>query len=630
MQRGICHAWIISAPKLRVYPLLRADVRSDAGIPCDVELPEDHHAERLVYVTFAQIVAGTCMGTVSKVRPVWAAFALLFFVLMGVGPARAEYCETIDWGFERFPDGTCSPIHRTVIDWGARRSQLTLLLENEAAGGLSDHRLGEIRHMIGEVANAVGSGLRRIPGARLQDTVHMVIVNDHAGGARAETNARSDGVSDCAIMIYDSASTDLGVLARSLTHEMFHCVQYNNWPAKAARSDSRWWTEGSAEWFEDFAMPERVGDSDLRHNLSLFRERSTTHSLLENQYANVVFFIWLGAPRMVSYISGLAEGSMSQLEGASRAMPESEYRHFAQDYVDERIVSPSGVEVAGSEFGPVMTSLHTTTGVPRADPDYYSPATVPALTLVRGTITFVPGEYQPTGFFAVGSALRGTTPMFSQARGSWTSMPSPLSVACGSPKTIRVATMSLHDGVVFVKPDTQRRANLVCSCPAGDWTISDLNLESLSPSPDYQLHGHGDVVMSFHEGHARFAASNLRFDGPVKAVGQVRFQVTIVRSYEASWTYSTSGDRITMSVVEPLRITERKTHSTTAPYGSSTQRFPARVSTPEPNPNPDENMFICKENRLIISPPISKFENPDRYSDRPKLRYPRYGVYVRS
>jgi hypothetical protein len=480
----------------------------------------------------------------------------LVICLFNASPARAEYCETIDWGDPRFPDGDCRRIHVADMGFAEGGSRIVLLAENEVAVRLGASAQRELIAMVDEVAAGVRPAIAALRGIALPPNIYVVVVNDSgADGARAETVRRRDGASDCPVVLYSSAVALRGVLARTLAHEIFHCAQYRTWPDKTGGAEARWWMEGSAEWFEDFALPARVGDSDLMEALRVFRARSPDHSLLEGTYANVVFFAWLGKERMVSFLGAMAGLGETQLAGAARAMTDAEYQSFAQAYVDERVVTPSGLTVAGAEFGPQMPSLHTTTGRPGADPPWQMERVVPPLTLSRGIIHFVPARYAPSGQFG---AKRN---VFSLTRGSWGALPNPLISDCGGRKEVRFAAMSLVEGRLRVDPGTAAAASTDCACPVGVWTIGESDLQSLSPTPDMRLVSRGEVSMTFNrDGTGAFLASRLRFEGPERRQGPVRARIAIERTYRASFTWHAEGNLITMNQTVPLRIVEQTYH----------------------------------------------------------------------
>lgn len=563
----------------------------------------------------------------------WFRLLVLLLGLAAAAPAQAAYCDDFGLGNPRFPDGACDFAHEARIDWGAGSSRIMLLVEREARPGIAPARLAELKRMVDEVAGASGPAIARLAGVRLPATIHLVVVNDSAGeGAYAESFGRFDGVSDCPMMVYNSgAGAAIGRIARTVTHELFHCAQYHTWPDKMAAEGSRWWSEGSAEWFEDFAMPARVGDSDLIEALRRFRERAGTYSLLDGLYGNVVLFSWLGERRIPLFISGLANRGETQLAGAARAMDGMDWQRFAQDYIDERIATPSGVRIAGGEFVPELALLHTTTGRPGEDPAWEAPRAARPLTLMSGRIDFVPALYAPSGQFGARRAV------FSERPGAWGEMPNPLRVECGGMKKIRFAGLSLTEARLRVDPGTREAASRECGCPIGSWTIPEQGLMQFSPHPEARLVSHGDVILRFDMGGtASFVARNLVFDLPERRIagrmsaGAVK--VRIDRTYRGTWRWSASGNLITMHADDLMQTTERTTHfvSGPAPLGG-THVQPARTRTIESdNHDGRPKQFSCEGGQLKITDPVDRI-GPSRYHvpSMNLTRYPRSGIFVR-
>ena len=259
---------------------------------------------------------------------------------------------------------------------------------------------------------------------------------------------------------------------------------------------------------------------------------------------------WLGERRIPLFISGLAVLGESQLAGAGRAMDGTEWQRFAQDYIDERITSPSHVAIAGAEFVPPLATLHTTTGRPGADPVWVAERTAQPLTLMSGKIEFVAGQYAPSGQFGSRRAV------FSERRSTWGETPSPLRADCGSSKQIRFAGLALTEARLTVDPGTRSASPRDCVCPIGSWTIPDEGLKQFSPHPGATLERHGEVTMRFdRDGTAHFVAQGLMFQLPERRIslgGSLRIQIT--RSYEGSWNWSAEGDRITMVATDLMQV----------------------------------------------------------------------------
>lgn len=538
----------------------------------------------------------------------------------------ALYCSLIAWDGDRFPDGNCERLHSATISWRGQSSQLILMAENEARGGISPSRLGELRRMVSEVAAGVGPAFERLAPLELSATIHVIIVND-AGpvGARAETVWRPDnGQRDCPIILFGGAALERDVLARTLAHEIFHCAQYRSVPDKLSGDEApRWWMEGSAEWFEDLAMPHLRPASDLVEAVQTFRSRSATTSLLDLRYANVVLFSWLGPRRTPDFIAAMANRGEEQLAGARRALPDSEWLRFARDYADEHIATPSGLPVAG-ENGPQWTELYRTTGIvgERAhESGEYRP-----LTLVHGQIWFVPAHYRPNGTFGAQGDL------FSERVGTWSFLPSDLDVTCGGERKFRMVGIGTRPMRLRIAPGTHRAEPRDCGCPVGAWTINEGDLEeSYRPGPDWSLVTRGSVFMQFNaDGTAHFKALGMRFRGPDRTVGTMTTLVELTRDKEYFLTWRKVGGELTFAKTRPSLTRDTSITTIRSPLLNTTQAKPARWREDSTDNFAGKFMaFSCSGNMLQIREPGKGLDASMEGNRKRRVWYPWYGTYVR-
>jgi hypothetical protein len=393
----------------------------------------------------------------------WA-LALAALIMSGAAPARAQssdYCaETFDrtLGLGRTADdpvGDC----RLLEEFRIRHSDgVTSVRLMHDSGANSRERAMAMRPQLITTIEAVEARMRSLGAVTLPPTVSIIAVSHrHPAAANARTSSqffrRLSASNDCPIVIYPSREISAAAQRRILAHELFHCVQFDTWPEQTRDEDgTSWWREGSAEWFEDFALPGDWEDSSLPQSVGLFEENCETKALHEQRYANIVLFGWLhqqGLPRLVTFIGALARGGEAAEDGLRRAMTAAEYNRFAQDYVEDRIILPSGWRVVGSRRP--LTPAGTTTGEPDADPDIERPVRK-AFTIVRQKVEFAPGEYAPDG------ELGDEKSVFSEAPGRWSALPERLVVACGERKEFRIVGMPVEasPAAVKIKPRTDK------------------------------------------------------------------------------------------------------------------------------------------------------------------------------
>ncbi|RIX44202.1 MAG: hypothetical protein D3M94_16010 [Rhodocyclales bacterium GT-UBC] len=406
--------------------------------------------------------------------------------------AQAEYCEENRIGEAvgmTLP--ACSEFGHSSIRWSGGSSTLSLHAER----GLFlpvDHRIAELNRMVAVLAERIGAKMSELGGLRLPASVHLIVVDamrDGDPGVMART-IRSEtprlplpgipGLSDpgCPVLLYQSARFASERLTRTLAHELFHCMQYATWPGKTSNDAFLWWAEGSAEWFEDFAFPELRPHSDLEGWVRSFRTDSIHRSLLQMQYQNVVFFSWLTRARIVDFLAQMAGVGESPAAGASRALSEDGYMSFARDYVDGRIVTPSGLAVQGDEFGAQVPTLGRTTGVQGRDPPIER-RDIDRFLLFRGKVIFTGGDYQPSAAFGSHSDI------FSEGMRGWTNLPTSLRIECDREREFRVAGMSQRPDMFWLLPNTLATSTPPCRCPAGPWTIQANDIRRYYPPPNF-------------------------------------------------------------------------------------------------------------------------------------------------
>ncbi len=554
------------------------------------------------------------------------AILLLSGLMSGSPQVHAYSACGQDWPEQPYlPRGDCVDVARLEMTWGGRSSRVFLKQETAAVGVIDSSTVSGLQQGLQRrILPAVGSALERIPGASIQPEIHIYLVDDRPEETIARTVSGSTlfCTDQCHVVLYHHPERSADSMARTLAHELFHCVQQQLWRPKIGDEGSRWWSEGSAAWFEDFALPDLHASSNLDTQLQLFRERSATYPLTESTYSSVVFFSWLGPERMTAYLSLMADPGMSQNEGARRAMTAEGYLDFARAYVDENIVTPSGIRLADS-YGPDTARVHETTGTPGADPDYDS-GPVRAFVLARGEILFRSADYEPVGSFGEWREV------FSVERGSWAGLPAAFELRCDARRHVRFAVMAVRDGRLRLTPGTTGAATdgADCTCPLGSWTIAPEDLQAWLGTPERDIPARtiqagsrtlsfpavttrrpgeagylgvsgGDVSMTFSaDGTASFVGNNIVITHEVRGSG-VLASTTFDRSYQGRWNWTV--DRyglINMDPVMPLRLVEITTRR--GPGGMSRTERSSESETDEPSRHP----FECRDGQLLIGRPV--------------------------
>ncbi|MBS0384717.1 MAG: hypothetical protein JSS00_05140 [Proteobacteria bacterium] len=165
--------------------------------------------------------------------------------------------------------------------------------------------------------------------------------------------------SECHITFYllgPAATSAFG--ANAAAHELFHCVQRASLTQDqihtsngGAPGGGTWWIEGSAEWFTTLALG---APAYQRSRVELFDSNSPTTALNDMAYEAYVFFAWLGGAHgpnaVVPFLQQMAASASpgAQRAAMGAAMPQSDWLHFAEDYMDRNIRDGQGVSIGSS------------------------------------------------------------------------------------------------------------------------------------------------------------------------------------------------------------------------------------------------------------------------------------------
>jgi hypothetical protein len=199
-------------------------------------------------------------------------------------------------------------------------------------------------------------------------------------GTRAYANATPDaldGVAPCTVVVYALTSSQSITTARQLlAHEFFHCFSFWNFKEQwgADSTATRWWVEGSAEYFSNVAYP-KVNFEWGR--ISTFDAESPTKPLTQMSYEACVFFQYLGNKignaEILNLLRSLpTSGGEAEQQAALRAFPHFAelFQDFAQKYLDRQIVDWGGELLpVKPRVKPVDPAIAATTSVKlRPDP----------------------------------------------------------------------------------------------------------------------------------------------------------------------------------------------------------------------------------------------------------------------
>jgi hypothetical protein len=321
-----------------------------------------------------------------KCEAVMIRLLLMVALLMFSSLASAEDCVLSDsWASHHASLTTpqaCVELRRFTLNTGTETKTVRIIrLAGDTAHGDDSRWLPLIENAV----NASGAQMRELGGLSVAD-VTVLLSNlrptDPATGERFDAHAATLSLmsTECNIVFYKLASAvSSRDYAFTFAHEFFHCIQASTFRTRDGFAAAAWWVEGSAEYFANRVQP-GTGFSD--GFVSQFDSQSLRVSLLDMDYENVVFFMWLGSAdgpeSFVSFLGGMPEtdGREAQLRALQDLMPTDQWQSFVEAALNGRIAKPGGGHLprlataltAESVLGPKAISLRSGAYViPRKD-----------------------------------------------------------------------------------------------------------------------------------------------------------------------------------------------------------------------------------------------------------------------
>ncbi len=413
-------------------------------------------------------------------------------LLLAVGtavsrPARAAFgdCNSADYmaRFDpRFATGEflCVETDRLPVTSDAGVSYVRIIQHLEADWATRPGAMRSIKDGVAASIRAMGSlGHFRIP------DVTILLVDGFApptgrpkedfGEIAAGTGMPRDD--ECIIVVYllgAGATASYG--GSTIAHELFHCVQNGSLSAAQIATSGggtagggNWWVEGSADWFSTLALPAPAYMAD---RVRAFDHNSPTVALNGMSYQGYVFFAWLGGrarglDQVVPFMQQMATSANQGAQRAAmmRALPADEWLHFAEDYLDQRIVDGQRVSI-GSTPTSGETLEWTATQTRRID--------LAPFVIARRNIAFQCGQWtiepRPARSHAVSRA----------AGEAWSAFPDTLDNLAHDRGDYRFAGMNATAeavplqvaGTLTARCQECAGTRQIDSCMVGTWTMS--------------------------------------------------------------------------------------------------------------------------------------------------------------
>ena len=273
---------------------------------------------------------------------------------------------------------------------------------------------------------------------------------------------------ECPVSIYKIDDATTVEFIQTLAHELFHCIQFATWQAKALEPNGWWWIEGSAEYFGVLAVPEH----NARHHRD-FGLASQSAGLAESgaaealDYENVAFFSWLhqqgGGPAVGAFLSDLPLGGAPGNAQALIDLPQ--WTRFTEDLLTDRVRLPGGDAVPKGRSLLVLE-------VDEADKD--TDLETDAFRTFRADFAVIsPGRYEVSvdGPETLKARLR-------TGEGDWQDLPAPLE-SCRNSAPAVLYGVTTEGPVSFIVKTRKTGECSACetagisdSCLAGTWTMT--------------------------------------------------------------------------------------------------------------------------------------------------------------
>lgn len=319
-----------------------------------------------------------------------------------------------------------------------------------------------LHHRLQEAATAIGTAIDRMGGGLQLDDVTVLLTNtaspcrvahgDPADKARCRDDMYTAHTApvfrhECPVAYYKEGMRRSGDdFVFVLAHEVFHCIQWRNWPHMPNVS---WLIEGSAEYFAYLAKP------SVDHGWIETFDEAIPHKPLDRMsYDAVVWYLWLGdafgPPRVREFIANAQASAAADIRT-------SQWHPFAKAYVAQSIHMPDGSEM---QSNPRLAYEYAFVGndtmvIPAGDPYTIRLAVFDFARDKSYSLSYTP---LPADALHLWRLARG---------GQWVAPPARISTCAGR---LRVpvtwtSTRSRELGTITVTAEPAE----TCRCPAGTW-----------------------------------------------------------------------------------------------------------------------------------------------------------------
>jgi hypothetical protein len=426
---------------------------------------------------------------------------ILFFIfalLPFAQSVRAAPCGELFAFSASYVDGLAEDdcILRDSFDLGVSGSRQTYKIYDAASSSHARQawHLTVAREAIERSAIFYGR-LARMPSATVIFGGGAPTVGAGDGGRRAVLGETFPKIFDktCVVSITDAAmegiyGTPAGEeeLRLTIAHELFHCVQYENWQRRVSDVMFRhaaWWIEGTAEYIQHEVYPEYAL---FRNRAPDFDAQIGREGLLGAQHANAVFFSYYaevagGPAGVMSFIERMAVNPGRDVQvSALSGVPDiaNVFQNFARRYLDCDLRSPGGHVI------PVNPARGETFRVeePGERDVRVAPFAIRAVNMIFGR-----GENWLIDIASGGSEAQSGF-RYQEMPGDWSGTPFDV-LSCATDRTVMLAATATprieETKTLRLRFETRTGDMRTCPCPLGRWTITPEDMNAKFPVSVY-------------------------------------------------------------------------------------------------------------------------------------------------
>ena len=235
------------------------------------------------------------------------------------------------------------------------------------------------------------------------------------------------GEEACPVIIYPiSLNLDIDFFKQSIAHEIFHCFQILNLKEQftGRATFSRWWMEGTAEYFSNVVYPFVDHEDRFAESLS---QKSTYTAITQMDYENYAFFQFLGNQNGVggvmemirNYITSVPDTDAQLASLASVPGMEATFEEFVRSVIDNTLID--------SSTAPIIFPVKYTNNFTFNDISSVDFAAQPFVA-ARYLITFEKEKKYTVESFSVGQGISALRPR--ENTGDWRPIPPTIASGC--------------------------------------------------------------------------------------------------------------------------------------------------------------------------------------------------------